>query len=149
MREPLCAVVPARHGLARRAGTLPVAALAGEPMVFFARSFGAAMHDQVHALCTAAGLTPRIVQEANANAMIFGLVAAGVGVPILPAAQCGVRPERVRVRELAAETAVTSSWLAYRAGGSNLLAHGFVELVRRRGVSTEPPPGRKGGPRAA
>jgi len=142
VREPLCAVIPAGHVLARRAGPLAITALAGEPMVFFARSFSPAMHDQIHALCTTAGFTPRLVQEANANAMILGLVAAGLGVSILPAAQCGVRPARVRVRPLAGDAAVTASWLAYRTRESNMLARRFVDLVRHRGVSTEPLPGR-------
>jgi DNA-binding transcriptional LysR family regulator len=122
---------------------LPVAALAGEPMVFFARGFSLTMHDQVHALCTAAGFTPHIVQEANANASILGLVAAGLGVSIMPAAQCGMRPAGVRLHPLAAAAAMTGSRLAYRAGDPNLLARRFVDLVRRRGVSLEPLPGRK------
>ena len=45
VREPLCAVIPAGHALARRTGPLPVAALAGEPMVFFSRGFSLTMYD--------------------------------------------------------------------------------------------------------
>ncbi|WP_207538596.1 LysR substrate-binding domain-containing protein [Sabulicella rubraurantiaca] len=149
VREPLCVVVPARHALARHAGPVPVELLAGEPMVFFDRSFSASMYDQIHALCTAAGFTPNIVQEANANTMILGLVAAGLGVSILPAAQCAMRPDRVRVRPIAAKAAVTASWLAYRLDDSSLLARRFVELVRSRGISTELLPGKQGRPRRA
>jgi DNA-binding transcriptional LysR family regulator len=101
VREPLCILIPAGHPLACGRGPVPIEALAGEPMVFFARSFSATMHDQIHALCTAAGFTPHIMQEANGNAMILGLVAAGFGLSVLPAAQCGMRPDRVRVRPLA------------------------------------------------
>lgn len=138
VREPLCAVIPVRHTLARRREALPVEALADEPMILLARNFSATMHDQIHALCRAAGFTPHVVQETTANAMIIGLVAAGLGVSILPVAQCAMRPERVRVRPLADTAAVTASWLAYRADAPNVLARRFVEIVRLQGVSTEP-----------
>ena len=140
VREPLCVVIPERHALAKCQKPMPVEALANEPMILLARSFSAAMHDQVYALCVAAGFRPRIVQETTANAMILGLVAAGLGVSILPAAQCAMRPERVQVRPIASDAALTASWLAYRADEASILVRRFVDLVRRRGVSVEPLP---------
>ncbi len=142
VREPLCAVIPAGHALARRRGPLPLAALAAEPIVFFSRGFSATMHDQVQALCRAAGFAPNIVQEANANAMILGLVAAGLGISILPAALCSLVSDRVRVRALAAEGAVTASWLAFREQDDSPIARRFIDIVRRRGLSQEPLPQR-------
>ena len=144
VREPLCAVLAAGHPLARRTGPIPVAALADEPMIFYPRGFSLTMYDQVFSLCTSAGFTPRIVLEANANSMILGLVATGLGVTIMPAAQCGMRPANVRVRALATDAAMTGSWLVFRTEEPNLLARRFVDVVQRRGVSTEPVPLGKG-----
>ncbi len=146
VREPLCVVLPFGHALARRCGPVRLAELAGEPMVFFSRAFSPAMHDHVHALCMTSGFMPCIVQEANANAMILGLVATGIGVSILPAAQCGTRPDRVQIRPIADGAAVTASWVAFRADDSSLPARNFVALVEHRGISLEPLPNQAHGP---
>jgi DNA-binding transcriptional LysR family regulator len=85
--EPLVAVLPAAHPLARRR-TLHLGALSAEPFVFFPRRLGPAFHDRLAACCTAAGFTPRIAQEATQWQTIVALVEAGMGVSLAPA---GVR----------------------------------------------------------
>ncbi len=80
-REPLVAVLRADHPLA--AGSedgLAIAALAEEPFVFFPRSYGTGLYDQVIALTRQAGFSPRIAQEASEAMTIIGLVSAGLGV---------------------------------------------------------------------
>lgn len=141
VKEPLCVVLPYDHALARRCGSVHLAELAGEPMVFFSRAFSPAMHDHIHALCMTSGFMPHIVQEANANAMILGLVATGIGVSILPAAQCAMRPGRVHCRAIADRAAVTGSWVAFRKEDASLPTRNFVALVERQGISLEPLPG--------
>ena len=79
-REPLVAVLRADHPLA--AGSedgLAIAALAEEPFVFFPRSYGTGLYDQVIALTRQAGFSPRIAQEASEAMTIIGLVSAGLG----------------------------------------------------------------------
>jgi DNA-binding transcriptional LysR family regulator len=86
-REPLVAVLPAAHPAARSRRPA-LAALAGEPFVFFPRRLGPAFYDRLTACCTAAGFVPRIAQEATQWQTIVALVEAGMGVSIAPA---GVR----------------------------------------------------------
>lgn len=140
VREPLCVTVAADHRLAAGDGPVPVRELATEPFVFFSRSVGSSLNDQLHAICMAAGFVPRITQEAAANAMILGLVSAGVGISVLPAALCALRPGRIRVRPLAAEGAVTATWLAWRRDRAGPLADRFVAQFRDAGIRVETPP---------
>ncbi len=140
VREPLCVVLAPDHPLAAGRGPLPVAALAGESFVFFARTVGSSLNDQLHAICMEAGFVPRITQEATANSVILGLVSAGLGISVLPAVLCALRPGRVRIRRLAARGATTAIWLAWRRDRVGPLTERFVAQFRRAGLRIEEPP---------
>lgn len=81
--EPLVAVLPAGHRLADRR-PLPVAELAGERFVLFPRPAGPGLYDQITALCRRGGFTPVLGQEAVQMQTIVGMVAAGLGVALVP-----------------------------------------------------------------
>lgn len=59
--------------------------LATRHFIMFARSVGAGIYDDVQRLCQRAGFKPVIIQEAGESSTILALVAAGLGVAILPA----------------------------------------------------------------
>lgn len=82
-REPLIAVLPAAHRLARRR-QVPLAELADEPFVGFRREAAPPLHDAIMRMCTDAGFAPVFATEANEWYTIVSLVAAGVGVAVLP-----------------------------------------------------------------
>jgi len=82
--EPLVAVLPDDHELAARS-EVELSELAGEPFVLFPRPLGEGLWDAIAKACVAAGFTPRIVQESPQIHTIVGLVAAGVGVTLVPA----------------------------------------------------------------
>ncbi|HEX2202358.1 MAG TPA: LysR substrate-binding domain-containing protein [Longimicrobium sp.] len=84
LREPLVAVLPPGHPLGGRR-SLPLATLAEEPFVHFPREVAPTLHDQVMALCRAAGFAPRVVQVAQEWLTIVGLVESGLGVSLAPA----------------------------------------------------------------
>src|SRR5262245_4771668 len=71
--DPLVAVLPARHRLARRK-RIRLAELADEPFVFYSRPSGPAVHDTIVGFCRAAGYAPRIEQEAADVNTIISLV---------------------------------------------------------------------------
>jgi len=81
-REPLIAVLPTAHRLAR-VDRLQLYELAGEPWVMFPRDNGATVYDLIISLCQKAGFSPRIVQEAQSVPSRLGLVAAGFGVHLV------------------------------------------------------------------
>jgi DNA-binding transcriptional LysR family regulator len=80
--EPLIAVLPAEHKLARR-NRLSLLELSHEPWVMFPRDNGATIYDRIISLCQKAGFSPRIVQEAGSVPARLGLVAAGFGVHLV------------------------------------------------------------------
>ncbi|MBP2340912.1 LysR family transcriptional regulator [Saccharothrix coeruleofusca] len=77
-------VVPADHRLARRAG-VRVAELAEEEFVGLEHGYG--LRQITDDLCRAAGFTPRLAFEGQETETVRGLVAAGLGVALLPPAE--------------------------------------------------------------
>ncbi|WP_334223070.1 LysR family transcriptional regulator [Pseudomonas aeruginosa] len=135
-REPLVAVLRADHPLA--AGSedgLAIAALAEEPFVFFPRSYGTGLYDQVIALTRQAGFSLRIAQEASEAMTIIGLVSAGLGVSILPASFRCTRVDGVVYRTLSDPEATTAVWLVRRQNEGSPLALSFIDLVTREAAS--------------
>src|ERR1700744_3182781 len=86
--EPLRLALPASHPLARRLGDDPAAGIAladvaAEP--FIALRPTSALRQLGDDLCAAAGFRPRVVFEGDDLSNVRGLVAAGLGVAIMPA----------------------------------------------------------------
>ncbi|MGE4408695.1 LysR family substrate-binding domain-containing protein, partial [Pseudomonas sp.] len=105
--------------------------LAAEPFVFFPRSYGTGLYDQLLDLARQAGFSPRIAQEANEALTIIGLVAAGLGVSVLPASFRRIRIDGVAFRTLLDKDATTAVWLVKRRQEQSPLAQAFIDLVTR------------------
>jgi DNA-binding transcriptional LysR family regulator len=84
MRERTLAALPIDHPLAelRR---VPLSRLAAEPFVLFPRAQAPGFHDLLIRSVAATGAAPRIVQYAPEMLTIIGLVAAGIGISLVPA----------------------------------------------------------------
>ncbi|SDH61084.1 DNA-binding transcriptional regulator, LysR family [Pseudonocardia oroxyli] len=134
--ERLGLLVPEAHPLAERE-SVAVEELAQEQFVALERLYG--LRQVADRLCAAAGVLPRVVMEATELVTVRSLVAAGLGVAIVPAPRPGdaVLPG---VRDVAIADRGAS-----RAVGMIVAAHGtptpaarrFREFVRAR--HTEPP----------
>lgn len=82
--DDLAAAVPSNHRFAGR-GSVAVKAIVGEPLVMLSREIVPGLYDQVLAICQEAGGTAEIAQEATSIQAVLGLVAAGLGIAMLPA----------------------------------------------------------------
>ena len=129
--EPLVAVLPIGHPLAGGADGVRLAELGEEPFVFFPRSFGTGLYDQLLELARAAGFVPRIVQEASEAMTLIGLVATGLGVTVLPASFSRMRIDGVVCRTLLDPGATTAVWLVRRRDEDSPLVRRFAELLER------------------
>ena len=89
-REALVAVLPSTHPLAGRS-TLQLVDLHAESFIMVPRSEGSALHERVIASCNAAGFSPNIVTGARMFVTVIGMVAAGMGIAIVPAACAQIR----------------------------------------------------------
>lgn len=132
LREPLMALLHANHPLAGIEDQgLALAELADEPFVFFPRSYGTGLYPQLFSLARQAGFTPRVGQEAHEALTIIGLVAAGLGVSVLPSSFRRVRIDGVVFRNLLDTDATTAVWLVKRRQERSPLAQAFVDLLTR------------------
>jgi DNA-binding transcriptional LysR family regulator len=128
LAEPLVAVLPATHPLAK-AQKLKPRALAKEPFVFFPRRVGPAFYDAIMADCAAAGFVPQVVQEATQWPTLVALVEAGLGVTVAPGCIRKFRWPGVALRRIPGwKTRVFLGWhaapspaaLAFRALAADL-----------------------------
>lgn len=135
-REPLVAIIRADHPLAVGSEEgLQLSALAAEPFVFFPRSYGSGLYAQLINLARQAGFSPLITQEAGEAMTIIGLVAAGLGVTVLPASYQRMRIDGVVYRTLLDAEANTAVWLVQRRDQHSPMAKAFVELLTKQAVA--------------
>jgi DNA-binding transcriptional LysR family regulator len=83
-QESLVVALPVEHPLAS-IEIVDLASLSLEPFVLFPRQFAPGLYDPIITICQAAGFSPRVVQECIQMQTIVSLVAANMGVSILPA----------------------------------------------------------------
>jgi DNA-binding transcriptional LysR family regulator len=129
-RESFIVIMRKDHPLALTAenDAVGMKSLASEPFVFYPRSIGAGLYDHVISLCRDAGFSPRIGQEAGGAPTVIGLVAAGLGVSILPASMARVKMEDVVFRPLATKS-TTAVWLAYRRDQRAPCTLAFIDVA--------------------
>lgn len=112
LRESLMAMIPRQHALAQKP-VVTLAELAKEPFVFFDPHVGTGLYDDILGLMRRYNLTPTIAQEVGEAMTIIGLVAAGLGVSILPASFNKVQLSEMCWVPLAEEEAVSEMWLVW------------------------------------
>jgi DNA-binding transcriptional LysR family regulator len=123
MREALVAALPARRRWPQR---VELASLAREPFVMFPRQAGAGLYDLIVGYCRDAGFTPRIEQEAIQMPTIVSLVAAGMGVALVPVSLRHMRRTGVVYRALTETSPLMEVGLAWREGDEEPAVSAFV-----------------------
>jgi DNA-binding transcriptional LysR family regulator len=136
LEEPLVVALPKGHALARgqARAVLPLKRLSDETFVFSRRYGGRALvRDTAFAACQAAGFSPRVGQEAPYVMSTLPLVAAGIGISIVPACLQHMNIRGVAYRRLTGSTQLKVPLsLASRHGDTSAVVRQFVDLVRRR-----------------
>jgi DNA-binding transcriptional LysR family regulator len=131
--EPLLAVLPAAHRLARRR-TLPLSLLAEESFVFFPRVVNPPLYDHLTSIFRRSGFIPRVVQEASEFQSCVSLVEAGFGVSVVPAGVGSIAVPGVVYRPIRAKDGLTAVALCWRQHDSSPRVTALLELMRRSGV---------------
>lgn len=141
IEEPMLMAIPESHRLAADpAQPAELKLLAGEPLILYRRSSGPGLYDRIIAGCIGAGFTPTIAQEAPRVVSTLNLVAAGLGISIVPESLCGPHLEGVVHRPITQETRLTAPiLLASRKSDPSAPVAAFVRLVlslaRRTGAT--------------
>jgi DNA-binding transcriptional LysR family regulator len=128
-QAPLVAAVPASNPLS--AAPIRISDLRDQPMILYPRHAGIGLYWKVQELCAKAGFRPNMVQEARDASTIIGLVAAGVGIALVPADTECIRLEGVVYQRLLDKGAVATLHLAYRDNDRNPFVRLLLERLRR------------------
>ncbi|NKF23591.1 LysR family transcriptional regulator [Solimonas marina] len=127
--EPLVAALPAQHRLARKRG-LRLRQLADEAFVLTPREIGFTLHDTILEACRDAGFEARLGQPAPQLASILSLVAAGIGVSLVPDSIRHLHVGGVVFRKLPDLTTSAKLALAWRRSDLSPFVRNFVESAR-------------------
>ncbi|HTW52496.1 MAG TPA: LysR family transcriptional regulator [Stellaceae bacterium] len=137
LEESMVAALPSGHKLSAQmlsgaSDNLPLAALSGETFILYRRPVGPGLHDAIIAACDRAGFSPKIGQEAPRMLSTLSLVAAGLGVTVVPASMSRLEAEGVVYRAIDPTAQLTAPLnLAYRRDEISAAVRRFVALVQR------------------
>ena len=137
LREPVMVAMPSDHRFAqartRRKTVQPLslAQLCEEPLILVRRPGAPGLYAELLALCHAQGLQPRVVAQVDRMMTNLNLVAAGVGLSVVPNSMTGVHAHAIAYAALAGSDALDAPLtLALQADPDNLPAQHFAALLR-------------------
>jgi DNA-binding transcriptional LysR family regulator len=123
--EPIVVALPKRHQAAVFK-QIDLALLKDDPFLLFPREIAPTLYDTVIDACRKAGFDPILGQVVPHMASIVNLVAAELGVSIVPASMMQVRVTGIAYRQIAGQSPTTQLALAYRRGETSLVVRNFI-----------------------
>jgi DNA-binding transcriptional LysR family regulator len=128
--EETVVILPNGHRLSKLA-SVPLAALAKDVFVLYPRTLNPGNYDAVIAACRRAGFNPTLGQEAPQIVSVIPLVAAGMGVSVVPRSTVRILSDEVCYRQIEGAAPRAEICLAYCRLGSSRAAQNFVAVARR------------------
>ena len=127
-RMPFVAVFASQHRFASQT-SVALHALADESFIFCHRQSASFLYDRIIQLC---GFSPRISQEVSDVRMALGLVAANLGVALVPASAMALRQQGVvycPLAELDLDVSI-QTFLVWRRDELSPLVQGFLAVTQ-------------------
>jgi DNA-binding transcriptional LysR family regulator len=134
LNEEMLVALPAHHALLRngKRKKIALAELAEETFVLYRRPSGPGLYDTIIAACRAAGFSPRSGQEAPRMVSMLSLVAAGLGVSIVPESMRRLNTEGIAYLPLSDATVpVAPLHLAWRDAHMSGAMQQLIAQVRK------------------
>ena len=132
LTEPLVLALPADSKLATATRKVSLKSCAGLPLIIFPRRLAPALHDQILGCFRDAGLTPSLEQEAIQMQTIVGLVAAGMGIALVPQSVSNLKRPGVEYRALKEASPLVEIGLAWRRDNTSPVLQSFLDLIQKR-----------------
>ncbi|MBB2931253.1 LysR family transcriptional regulator [Paraburkholderia silvatlantica] len=126
--EPMKILLPTTHRLSKHK-KIPIAALSAESFVFFPRSVGPALHDEIIKACQDSGFEPILGQQAPQMSSVVNLVAAGFGISIVPSAIAQIQADGVKYIDIDGEGPRARLALAKRQDMTSAVLGNFIKIV--------------------
>jgi DNA-binding transcriptional LysR family regulator len=123
--EPMVVALPKGHAAAELK-EIDLAMLKDDPFLLFPREVAPTIYDTIFAACRKAGFEPLIGQVAPHFTSIVNLVAAELGVSIVPMSMMQVRVAGIVYRPIAGRSPTTRLALAYRRGETSPVVRNFI-----------------------
>lgn len=130
-RDKLVVAAPSHHPLAV-SNFCRLADLAGHDFIMFPHPQGPTLHRRITNACRTAGFVPNIVQEARQMHTILSLVAAGLGVSLVPVGATTMKIAGVAFIPLI-DAPVELAWelaMGWQPRGARKALRNFLEAVR-------------------
>lgn len=132
--EAMVVALPSSHALGEHrpdGAALSLAMLAAETFVVYRRRSGPGLYDAIFAACHGAGFSPQVGQEAPRIVSTLNLVAAGLGIAIVPASLQRMQMDGVIYRPLQGQPQPRAPLLlATRRGDTGPVVRRFLNLVK-------------------
>lgn len=129
LREGVGVALPRGHRLAA-ASRVPASDLAGERLLLFRRDLEPTLFDAYAQYFAEVEATPRIVQLANPLHLILALVAAGLGIALVPAAIRNLRYPDIVYRPLTPQPPRVALAAAWRPDDPSPVLAAFLAVMR-------------------
>ena len=126
--EPFVIAMADDHRLAQQE-VIDLADAADETFVLVSREGSPGLFDHCLALCQSFGFSPLVIQEGNTGGAMFGMVAAGLGVTLVPQSADLVPWPGVAFRPLTRSEPKLGLAVAYRRDNDSMALLSFLETV--------------------
>jgi DNA-binding transcriptional LysR family regulator len=140
-REPFMVALPSSHRLARNRA-VSLGELSTDPFVLSSRSAGTNFPALITKACHEAGFEPTIGHEAHQISSIVNLVAAELGVALVPASIAQIKVQGVVYLEIDGARPTISIVLATRWDDPSVVVRSFVfgDVAANANEGSKPPP---------
>ena len=129
LRTPCVAAVSKEHPLSAKT-EISLADLAEQPFILLSRAIWPGFHDEVVGLCRQMGFSPSIRQEATEFQTILGLVAANIGISIVPQSAHNLHMRGVVYLNLK-HPPIAEMAMAWRACETSPMVREFLRVARQ------------------
>lgn len=128
-QEALMVAIPERHRLVDEEA-IALESLATEAFILFPRALAPGLYDQIISLCQQGGFSPMVVQEAIQMQTIVSLVAAEIGIAIVPGSLHHLQRTGVVYKPLHEATPTATIALLWRKADQSPTLERFIHMVQ-------------------
>jgi len=131
LHEDLLVVLPSGHALLAGDEAIDLGALAQERFILVRQPGAPGIYENVVAACRAAGFEPTIAAEVPHMLTNVNLVAAGLGISVVPASMSEINLQEVHYRRLSATPPLTAPLtMVYRTDNDDPILANMVAIAR-------------------
>ncbi len=128
-QESLIVALPENHPLANQ-DKVSLSSLMNEPFILFPRFLAPGLYDLIISFCQQAGFSPKVAQEAIQMQTIVSLVAADIGVAIVPESLQNLQRTGVVYKYFVEETPQVSIAMIWRKNDVSVVLDRFLRVAQ-------------------